>query len=129
MPLSPSAPAGATPFHVQKELLLYGICLLSTGAGRRPSLEDLKAVLRTIPRKKYGVAVFAGLEDLRRALEELIAEGLVEKRGGGYAATQRGEAAALEVAAWDTGYAGHMRRVVEKSAKLYAALELLAWAR
>jgi len=105
--------------------LLYGICLLSTGAGRRASLEDLKAVLCTIPKKKYGAAVFADLEELRRALEGLIAEGLVEERGGGYAPTPKGEATALEVKKWDVGYAGHMRRVVEKSVRRYLRLELL----
>jgi len=48
---------------------------------------------------------------------------------GGYALTPKGEAVALEVATWSTGYAGYMRQLVERCVKLYLALGLLAWAR
>jgi len=111
---------------MQKELLLYGIHLLSRSLPERaPNLEDIRVALYTIPKKKYDSPIFADLEDLRAALGELIAEGLVEERGGGYAPTPKGETAALEVKKWDVGYAGHMRRLVERSVRLYLRLELL----
>jgi len=119
---------------MRKELLLYGIHLLShglseAGIGRAPNFEDIRIALYTIPKEKYDSPIFADLEDLRAALGELIAEGLVEEEGGGYVPTTKGEAVAAEVKKWNVGYAGHMRRVVEKSVKRYLALELLAWAR
>jgi len=115
---------------MRKELLLYGIHLLSRSLPERaPNLEDIRVALYTIPKKKYDSPIFADLEDLRTALGELIAEGLVEEVGGGYVSTTKGEAVALEVKKWDIGYAGFMRRLVEKSVKLYLSLELLAWAR
>jgi len=119
---------------MRKELLLYGIHRLAhgfsfAGIGRKPNLEDIKIVIDTIPKRKYSASIFADLEDLKRALEELVEEGLVEEGGGGYALTPRGEAAALEIATWSTGYAGYMRQLVERCVKLYLALELFAWAR
>jgi len=116
------------PMDMKKELLLYGIHLLSQAllrTGRRVGFEDLRVALHVIPRQKYDSPIFADLEDLRTALGELIAEGLVEEVGSGYAVTPKGETAALEVEKWDVGYAGHMRRVVEKSVRRYLRLELL----
>jgi len=117
---------------MKRELLLYGIYQLINGlstAGRRPDFEDVRIALYAIPVKKYGTPIFADLGDLKKSLEGLISEGLIEERGGGYVTTPRGEATALEVEKWDTGYAGHMRRLVERSVRLYLALELLAWAK
>jgi len=109
------------------QLTLYGIHLLHLleskigGVGIR----DIVTALHAIPKAKYNVLIYATAEDLKEGLKRMEEEGYIEVVGGKYRLTEKGERIAAEVAKANIGYMGYMRRIVEKSVKLYIRLELL----
>jgi len=104
--------------------MLYGIHLMESKIGG-VGIRDIITALHAIPKAKYDTLIYATAEDLKEGLKRMEEEGYVEVVNGKYRLTEKGERIAEEVAKANIGYMGWMRKIVEKSVKLYIRLELL----
>jgi len=105
----------------------YMQCIGWSTSGLEPgaSLEDLDAVLRRIPKRKYGGQIYVDVNDIADDLKRLTEEGYVAARDGKYRTTDAGGIAAWQVKRSVVGYFGYFKGIVERSIRLYLADERL----